>query len=171
MTPNPRPYFAALAIALAVGACQPAPTAAATYAPNTTTTEARKQEPAPDPCADYHDLEQGAGTPTRQHAFNHLDARGYARWRAACVYRWGTVEWTCLEQLWDEESSWKTTAGRPSSSYGIPQSYPGDKMAAAGADWLTNPRTQIRWGLAYIAGRYQRPTRATMRGAPCHAGY
>ncbi|MGH3125698.1 MAG: hypothetical protein ACRDND_32380 [Streptosporangiaceae bacterium] len=33
-------------------------------------------------------------------------------------------------------------------------------MAAEGSDWLTNPRTQIRWGEDYIQGRY---------GTPCQA--
>ena len=31
---------------------------------------------------------------------------------------------------------------------------------AAGADWATNPVTQIRWGLDYISSRY---------GSPCAA--
>jgi hypothetical protein len=30
-------------------------------------------------------------------------------------------------------------------------------MASAGADWQTNPATQIRWGLSYIADRYNSP--------------
>jgi hypothetical protein len=33
-------------------------------------------------------------------------------------------------------------------------------MATAGADWQTNPVTQITWGLNYIQARY---------GAPCGA--
>jgi hypothetical protein len=30
-------------------------------------------------------------------------------------------------------------------------------MASAGADWQTNPATQISWGLGYIGGRYGSP--------------
>jgi hypothetical protein len=30
-------------------------------------------------------------------------------------------------------------------------------MASAGEDWMTNPQTQINWGLGYIAGRYHSP--------------
>ncbi len=30
-----------------------------------------------------------------------------------------------------------------------PQALPGSKMASAGADWQTNPVTQINWGLGY----------------------
>ncbi len=33
-------------------------------------------------------------------------------------------------------------------------------MAVVGRDWRTNPETQIRWGLAYIAARYRTPERA-----------
>jgi hypothetical protein len=60
-----------------------------------------------------------------------------------------------------KESGWNHTAMNPSSgAYGIPQSLPGTKMATAGADWQTNPATQISWGLGYISGRY---------GSPCNA--
>jgi hypothetical protein len=35
-------------------------------------------------------------------------------------------------------------------------------MASAGADWMTNPATQIKWGLNYIKGRsdYGSPSKA-----------
>ena len=46
------------------------------------------------------------------------------------------------------ESRWIVNADNPTSSaYGIPQALPGSRMAAFGADWRTNPATQIRWGL------------------------
>ncbi len=41
-----------------------------------------------------------------------------------------------------------------SGAYGIPQSLPGNKMAAFGDDWETNPVTQIRWMINYVNGRY-----------------
>lgn len=41
-----------------------------------------------------------------------------------------------------------------SGAYGIPQALPGSKMAAVGADWETNPVTQIRWMSGYVTGRY-----------------
>jgi hypothetical protein len=34
---------------------------------------------------------------------------------------------------------------------------PGSKMAVAGSDWATNPATQIKWGLSYLASRYGSP--------------
>ena len=37
-----------------------------------------------------------------------------------------------------------------SGAYGIPQALPGSKMASAGADWETNPVTQIRWMSGYV---------------------
>ena len=70
-------------------------------------------------------------------------------------------EWTCLEALWTRESSWSIYASNASSgAYGIPQALPGEKMAAFGSDWRTNPITQISWGLWYIRASY---------GSPCGA--
>jgi len=67
----------------------------------------------------------------------------------------------CLDSLWTRESGWNPSASNASSgAYGIPQSLPGSKMASAGADWATNPATQIEWGLGYIRDRY---------GSPCGA--
>jgi len=40
------------------------------------------------------------------------------------------------------------------------KSLAGSKMASAGADWQTNPATQIEWGLGYIRDSY---------GSPCGA--
>jgi hypothetical protein len=78
---------------------------------------------------------------------------------------WTDAEWTCLDQLWTRESGWKWDIwnAQGSSAYGIPQALPYTKMAAqadGGADSMTNPVTQIRWGLGYIARSY---------GTPCTA--
>lgn len=81
--------------------------------------------------------------------------------RMAAARGWTGNEWNALYQLWQHESGWRSNADNPSSSaYGIPQALPGSKMAAAGGDWRSNPATQIRWGLDYIAGRYGSPSRA-----------
>jgi hypothetical protein len=66
----------------------------------------------------------------------------------------------CLYDLWMRESSWSYDAENPSGAYGIPQSLPGSKMASAGADWQTDPATQIRWGLGYIQQKYGNPCNA-----------
>ncbi len=74
---------------------------------------------------------------------------------------WGSGQFSCLVSLWNRESGWNYRASNPSSgAYGIPQALPGGKMSSAGADWRTNPVTQIRWGLGYIAKVY---------GTPCGA--
>jgi murein DD-endopeptidase MepM/ murein hydrolase activator NlpD len=70
-------------------------------------------------------------------------------------------QWGCLDKLWMGESGWRYTAENSSSgAYGIPQSLPASKMATVGADYRTNPVTQIRWGLKYIKSSY---------GTPCGA--
>ncbi|MHC2998811.1 hypothetical protein OB08_05435 [Microbacterium sp. HJ5] len=74
---------------------------------------------------------------------------------------WGSDQFACLVSLWNKESGWNYAAYNSSSgAYGIPQALPGSKMGSAGADWQTNPATQIAWGLGYISGRY---------GTPCGA--
>jgi hypothetical protein len=70
-------------------------------------------------------------------------------------------QWQCLYDLWEQESGWNVYADNPSSgAYGIPQSLPADKMAEFGSDYLTDPTTQIKWGLSYIKTTY---------GTPCAA--
>jgi len=79
----------------------------------------------------------------------------------AAARGWGADQFQCLDSLWTRESNWDPYAKNASSgAYGIPQSLPASKMASVGADYLTNPATQITWGLNYIAGRY---------GTPCGA--
>lgn len=69
--------------------------------------------------------------------------------------RVGARQFRCLDNLWTRESHWNYKAGNPSSgAYGIPQALPGSKMKSAGADWRTNPITQVKWGLKYINARY-----------------
>ena len=78
----------------------------------------------------------------------------------AAAKGWTGQQWYCLYQLWQRESKWSTVAANSSGAYGIPQALPGSKMAANGADWRTNPATQIAWGLGYIQRSY---------GTPCGA--
>lgn len=84
-----------------------------------------------------------------------------ARQLALSLYGWGDDQFTCFDNIIMRESVWDQFAANPSSSaYGIPQALPGSKMASEGADWKTNPATQIKWGLKYIKERY---------GTPCQA--
>jgi hypothetical protein len=76
-------------------------------------------------------------------------------------YGFSSDQFGCLDSLYVRESGWNVYADNPTSSaYGIPQALPGSKMSSEGADWATNPVTQIRWGLGYIRDRY---------GSPCGA--
>jgi uncharacterized protein YabE (DUF348 family) len=51
------------------------------------------------------------------------------------------------------ESNWNYQAANSSGTYGLCQALPGSKMASAGADWQSNPVTQLRWCSGY-ASRY-----------------
>lgn len=88
---------------------------------------------------------------------NPSEAQAIARDLMASQYGWGDDQFGCLVALWNYESGWNVYASNPSGAYGIPQALPGSKMATAGADWQTSARTQIIWGLGYIAGRYSTP--------------
>ena len=97
----------------------------------------------------------------KQIALNQVLAKG-----------WPQTEFTnCLVPLWERESGWRVNALNPNfapskppapdfQAYGIVQAAPGSKMATAGADWRTNPATQVSWGISYIESRY---------GTPCAA--
>jgi hypothetical protein len=106
-------------------------------------------------------LSVGAGnTMSRTEDLSDEDPRTIAKALLA-EFGWSADQFGCLESLWDRESHWNPYAENSSSgAYGIPQSLPGSKMASVAPDWRTNPVTQIRWGLGYIADRY---------GSPCGA--
>ncbi len=70
-------------------------------------------------------------------------------------------QFQCFSNIVDHESSWNYHAVNPSSgAYGLFQALPAGKYASAGADWQSNPATQIKWGLNYMNSRY---------GSPCDA--
>ncbi|MFB6705529.1 transglycosylase SLT domain-containing protein [Streptomyces sp. NPDC056333] len=70
-------------------------------------------------------------------------------------------QFQCFSNIVNHESSWNYRATNAASgAYGLVQALPGSKMASAGADWQTNPATQIKWGLNYMDSRY---------GSPCGA--
>ncbi len=82
-------------------------------------------------------------------AYNMLPAFGFSH-----------SQYGCLDNIYSRESGWRYNAWNASGAYGIPQALPGSKMASAGSDWMTNPATQISWGLGYIKSSY---------GSPCNA--
>ncbi|MER6979748.1 transglycosylase SLT domain-containing protein [Streptomyces carpinensis] len=70
-------------------------------------------------------------------------------------------QFQCFSNIVNHESSWNYQAVNASSgAYGLFQALPAGKYASAGADWRTNPATQIKWGLNYMNSRY---------GSPCDA--
>lgn len=87
----------------------------------------------------------------------------YARQYMLANYHWGPDKFDEVDYIFFHESGWRSTAINPiggnpaTSAYGIPQALPGSKMASAGADWATNFKTQVRWGLGYIRERYGNP--------------
>ena len=54
-----------------------------------------------------------------------------------------------------KESQWRPGAANSySGAYGLCQALPASKMSSAGADYLTNPITQLKWCTGYATGRY-----------------
>lgn len=63
--------------------------------------------------------------------------------------------WGYVDFIVSRESGWNPNAvNRSSGATGLCQSLPASKMASAGADYLTNPVTQLRWCNGYAVGRY-----------------
>lgn len=101
-----------------------------------------KLPPAPADCSKY--------TGNRAIGCTLLLANGY-----------GIDQMGCLDDLWNKESKWSTSAHNGSSgAHGIPQALPPTKMKSAGPNYMTDAATQITWGLGYIKSRY---------GSPCAA--
>ncbi|MFD5623116.1 transglycosylase SLT domain-containing protein [Streptomyces yangpuensis] len=71
------------------------------------------------------------------------------------------AQFAAFNNIVSRESGWNHTATNASSgAYGLVQALPASKMASAGADWKTNPATQIKWGLDYMNERYGSPVGA-----------
>lgn len=64
-------------------------------------------------------------------------------------------DYAAVDYILFHESGWNYKAVNASSgAYGLCQALPGSKMASAGADWATNPITQLKWCNEYAEGRY-----------------
>ncbi|MGW1603305.1 aggregation-promoting factor C-terminal-like domain-containing protein [Streptomyces eurythermus] len=71
------------------------------------------------------------------------------------------AQFNAFSKIVSHESGWNPSATNSSSgAYGLVQALPASKMASAGADWKTNPATQIKWGLDYMNSRYGSPVKA-----------
>lgn len=80
---------------------------------------------------------------------------------------WTGSQWSAFDAIATEESGWYTTIHNgggfgyiPGLAYGIPQALPGTKMASVGANWQTDPATQIQWMIDYIRSTYGTPQNA-----------
>ncbi|MBR2725870.1 G5 domain-containing protein [Candidatus Saccharibacteria bacterium] len=58
---------------------------------------------------------------------------------------------SAIALIYHESGCRPDAANAYSGAYGIPQALPGNKMASAGADWQTNPVTQIKWMSGYVS--------------------
>ncbi|MEU3856155.1 transglycosylase SLT domain-containing protein [Streptomyces sp. NPDC028722] len=71
------------------------------------------------------------------------------------------AQFNAFSRIVEHESGWNASATNSSSgAYGLVQALPASKMSSAGADWKTNPATQIKWGLDYMNSRYGSPAQA-----------
>ncbi|MFE0102278.1 transglycosylase SLT domain-containing protein [Streptomyces sp. NPDC059009] len=71
------------------------------------------------------------------------------------------AQYAAFSKIVSHESGWNVHASNASSgAYGLVQALPGSKMASHGADWQSNPKTQISWGLDYMNSRYGSPVGA-----------
>jgi hypothetical protein len=100
-------------------------------------------------------LEQDSGGQvTRTEDLADQDPKEVAR-RLMPEYGLSEGEFGCLDQLWISESDWDHTADNPTSTaYGIPQALTGGTHDNLPSDYMTNPVSQIKWGLWYIRNSY-----------------
>jgi hypothetical protein len=92
--------------------------------------------------------------------------------RAYVKNRIGARQYNCINAIWTKESKWNPLAGNPNGAYGIPQAFPGTKMAAFGSNWRYSPLTQVKWGLWYVDSRYGSACAAyAFWSAPGHGWY
>jgi hypothetical protein len=65
-------------------------------------------------------------------------------------------DYTYVDYIMNHESGWSPTKFNYSGSgaYGLGQALPASKMAAYGADYITNPVTQLEWASGYATSRY-----------------
>ncbi|MDH6216772.1 transglycosylase SLT domain-containing protein [Streptomyces pseudovenezuelae] len=118
-----------------------------------------KKDAADQAARDRQEAKDKAGNPDA--TFSLQPSYTVAQVKAMAVQIVGSGQYQCFSNIVDHESTWNYLAVNPSSgAYGLVQALPGSKMASVGADWQTNPATQIKWGLNYMNATY---------GSPCDA--
>ena len=103
--------------------------------------------------------QSSGGQATRKEDLSKADPRDIAR-AMLPEFGFSSDQFGCLDSLYVSESGWDPTADNPTSSaYGIPQALT-ETHDDLPADYMTNPASQIEWGLDYIRSSY---------GTPCSA--
>lgn len=91
---------------------------------------------------------------------NLSDNKNIGMQQAANEYGWTDQEWTCLDNLWSQQSAWDHNMLNPETGargiVGFTPSLHGDMPAG----FEESAATQISWGLSYIDTTY---------GTPCEA--
>jgi hypothetical protein len=118
----------------------PTPTPTDSLAPTPSSTPSPSPTPTPTPTP--------KATPKPTPRDTVWNARAYVKARI------GVRQYDCINVVWYHESKWNPRAGTPSSAYGIPQAFPGSRMAAFGSNWRYSPLTQVKWGIWYVNTRY-----------------
>ena len=93
-------------------------------------------------------------------------------------------EWADLDFVLTRESGWQVTVWnhQGSGAYGLCQAKPASKMDSAGADWQTNPVTQLKWcnqnahsgrytGWASVKAWWLRTDCRPPGANPCYSGH
>ncbi|OAR22594.1 transglycosylase domain-containing protein [Streptomyces sp. ERV7] len=123
--------------------------------------DAKSKKHAADKAAKDRDLEtQAASRSTSRDTLQTQSSYSLAEVKAIARQIVPAGQFQCFSNIVDNESSWNYRADNGSGAYGLVQAMPGSKMSSAGADWQTNPATQVKWGLNYMNQRY---------GSPCGA--
>lgn len=122
---------------------------------STNAPHAAAEPAATPPTNDVGAVDWGDPSPTPARMPTVAEAKAYARKRL------GGYHYACLDAIATRESHWNPKArNRTSGAFGIFQALPPEKMRRYGADYMTNPLTQVRFGIAYARARY---------GSPCAA--
>jgi hypothetical protein len=116
--------------------------------PTPTPSPTPTETPSPAPTATPTPTPTPKATPKPTPRDTVWNARTYVKNRI------GAKQYNCVNAIWTKESKWDPRAGTPSGAYGIPQAFPGSKMAAFGSNWRYSPLTQVKWGIWYVYSRY-----------------
>lgn len=101
------------------------------------------------------------GTSVRAATGTKAEYQAYAKNLCINTYGWTENDFNCLVKLVEKESGWNPNAvNKSSGAAGLFQTLPASKMASEGSDYMTNYKTQVKWGLKYIKNRYGTPSNA-----------